>query len=850
MATIYVWLRYSSTRHLTWQRNYNTQPRILSAAQQRLTHALARAHGALTGQAQEWSRLALGTVGGGGDGQRIRDEILQIMHRNGIGEKKELWIEQWHQKLHNNTTPDDVAICTAYIAYLEAGRDVGAYWRTLSDHGITKERLESFDRPIVAQPDTYGVDPGRLISEFRNYLGILKAVHQGDDIQQSAKAVYNWLPDGAKSYVGYVISHLNDNQILPLMEAAVEARIQIHESLRGNKELLYLDLALENQVRQAAERGTGAVGLGAASFLTPILQNLILSAGDNEEICYCLKAWQSLPTSIRKGGRPSKEEALQGKAVVDRTRRALSELSDSIVQTIGPISLKLGRAFGVEEWAVQLFAEEVVRGGPAFNASLVLSSIEPALRAAAELGAWQIISPVEVVGRIICVPDLADVQDVVFDEPAVLIAEKVSGEEEIPDGAVAVISKELPDVLSHVSVRARNMKALFAACYEEETLQQLREAEGKVTEFNVTAAGQVTWEFTDESEMYQPEATMEMDSSRGLMRTKSRRLRIDIPEWCGLWVVKMKQFGDGIVGAKSKNLAALRGQIPDWINLPPSVTLPFGTYEEVLAQDNNKNVAKELKQALKEVSKGPSQYLPKCRELVMQLNMPEAIKVQLEICMKDAGIPVPENQERWDMAMEAIKGVWASQYNERAFFSMRKVRLSLRQLRMAVLVQRVVPAQYAFVIHTRNPATGDDNEIYCELVQGLGESLVSGMVPGSSLAFVAKRDNLDEPEVLSYPSKSEAMFVRDSLIFRSDSNGEDLPGYAGAGLYESITMDPTQLEKVDFSADRLNTDAEYRRDLLSRICKVGNAIHEALGSAQDVEGEAGDRQRTSTVKER
>jgi alpha-glucan,water dikinase len=35
MADIYVWLRYSSTRQLTWQRNYNTQPRILSAAQVR-----------------------------------------------------------------------------------------------------------------------------------------------------------------------------------------------------------------------------------------------------------------------------------------------------------------------------------------------------------------------------------------------------------------------------------------------------------------------------------------------------------------------------------------------------------------------------------------------------------------------------------------------------------------------------------------------------------------------------------------------------------------------------------------------------------------------------------------------
>lgn len=33
MADVYTWLRYSSTRQLTWQRNYNTQPRTLSAAQ-------------------------------------------------------------------------------------------------------------------------------------------------------------------------------------------------------------------------------------------------------------------------------------------------------------------------------------------------------------------------------------------------------------------------------------------------------------------------------------------------------------------------------------------------------------------------------------------------------------------------------------------------------------------------------------------------------------------------------------------------------------------------------------------------------------------------------------------------
>ena len=53
-----------------------------------------------------------------------------------------------------------------------------------------------------------------------------------------------------------------------------------------------------------------------------------------------------------------------------------------------------------------------------------------------------------------------------------------------------------------------------------------------------------------------------------------------------------------------------------------------------------------------------------------------------------------------------------------------------------------------------------------------------------------------------FPSKSDGMFVPESLIFRSDSNGEDLEGYAGAGLYDSITMDKTKLKKVDYNGDR------------------------------------------------
>jgi len=64
-------------------------------------------------------------------------------------------------------------------------------------------------------------------------------------------------------------------------------------------------------VRAAAERGSGASGTGAAALMAPLLQNLVLSAGDNEELAYCLKAWQALPDTVKTGRYPAKDDALK-----------------------------------------------------------------------------------------------------------------------------------------------------------------------------------------------------------------------------------------------------------------------------------------------------------------------------------------------------------------------------------------------------------------------------------------------------------------------------------------------------------------------------------------------------------
>ena len=84
-------------------------------------------------------------------------------------------------------------------------------------------------------------------------------------------------------------------------------------------------------------------------------------------------------------------------------------------------------------------------------------------------------------------------------------------------------------------------------------------------------------------------------------------------------------------------------------------------------------------------------------------------------------------------------------------------------------------------------------------------------------------------QIIMFPSKSDCMFVAESLIFRSDSNGEDLEGYAGAGLYDSITMDPTHLKKVDYNGDRC-ADSTQGLDLSSltmnmHVCERGASSH-------------------------
>lgn len=194
------------------------------------------------------------------------------------------------------------------------------------------------------------------------------------------------------------------------------------------------------------------------------------------------------------------------------------------------------------------------------------------------------------------------------------------------------------------------------------------------------------------------------------------------------------------------------------------------------------------------------------------------------------GIPSGEFEKAWN----GVKKVWASKFNERAFLATKKIGVNLNQIFMAVLVQKIVPSEYAYVIHTTNPTNGDDTEVYVETCRGLGESLVSDM-PGQALSFTLNKQT-NNTKVNAYMNKPIEL-KSEGFIFRSDSNSEDLPGFAGAGLFDSYTMNTETEHLVSYNNDRMTTDANFRNQFMKTVGNIGVQIERLYNlDPQDIEG--------------
>lgn len=821
MALLFVWLRFSFIRQLDWQRNYNTQPRELGHAMDRLTLKIAERY-SNDPPLREMIRLVMSTLGRGSDAQRVRDEVLNIMHRHHIKEVSGHFMEEWHQKLHNNTTPDDVVICEAYLDFLRSNGNLDKFYKRLKEGGITRERLEGYERPIKSSPDFIPHLKEALIRDFEHFLGILKGVHQGTDLGTAIYAARHFLDAELNGIMDFIWSRRDDRKtpLSDLVGRITDGRTQLSRLLTGHsdrvRDLLFLDIALEDFLRLTVEKNLGPAlsGNELVELIGALLDNLQLSF-DDHDIAHSLQLWERLGKMTRFG----KDWSLRARAVLDLIGHAIGAFGDRYHRLLQPKAEFLGNSFHAEPWTITLFCEEVMRGRPAFALSALLRYLDPVLRKSVKLGDWQVISPGQAVGKVEVVETLKSIQGKDFSSPVVIIADSVAGNEEIPGGVTAILTPAVIDILSHLAVRARNAGLLFATCYDSDRIKKMESLRGATLKIASNTAGDVIYEETIEELKI-------VRSARPFRGPASR------PAFTA-YAVSSGAFDKSNVGGKSYNVKRLMGRLPDWVNLPASAALPFGVFEHVLAYEENKGIAEiceKLIGSAAEDKRSSAEALAETRRTLLDLKAPPELVSSLGAAMESSGLPWPL---QWDEAWLCIKRVWASKWNDRAYLSRMARGIADKDLVMAVLIQKIVEADYSFVIHTVNPVTGSTDEIYGEVVLGLGEALV-GNYPGKALSFVCNKGGR-EPRLFSFPGKSAGLFGS-GLIFRSDSNGEDLADYAGAGIYDSFILPQPRKISLNYMNDPLFWNDDFRRDLLLHLSEMGVQIENILEGPQDIEG--------------
>jgi alpha-glucan,water dikinase len=588
------------------------------------------------------------------------------MHRHNIKEVSGQFMEQWHQKLHNNATPDDIVICEAWLEFLRSDGNLDLFYNRLEQGGIPRKRLESYERPITSSPGFIHHMKDALIHDFEHFLGILREVHAGTDLVSAVNTARYLFDTDMHSLMDYILNHRNDQkeQVLVLLEKLIDGRRKVagrlgeHES--KVRDFIFLDLSLEDFFRTVVERNIerSMDGNELAELIILSLENLCLSNPD-EEFASCFLYWKrlgkmphpqkSVDFSLNDSGRLW---LLQANAVVDRLQRGLGNFIDRYHRLIQPWAESLGNAFHADPWAINLFTEEVVRGRPAFVLSLLLRKFVPVLRKSADLSNWQIISPGHTtIGEVETVPDLKSIQGRSFSRPSVIVADKVNGDEEIPTGVAVLITSASVDVLSHLAVRARNAHILFAICYDPDTTDKLKGLAGRQVKVSIDKTGSIVFEQSSEK-MTAPRDHQFLRAGMGVQDGF-------VPSFSA-YALPINALCSNSSGGKSNNLRLMAGKLPDWIHIPESACLPFGVFEKVLTEPSNGEPAQRHKELFRLLSEAKEQsyagLLEEIKTVILSLNAPGELISSLHGVMENSGLVWPEKS---DDVWTSIKRVWA-----------------------------------------------------------------------------------------------------------------------------------------------------------------------------------------------
>jgi pyruvate,water dikinase len=197
--------------------------------------------------------------------------------------------------------------------------------------------------------------------------------------------------------------------------------------------------------------------------------------------------------------------------------------------------------------------------------------------------------------------------------------------------------------------------------------------------------------------------------------------------------------------------------------------------------------------------------------------------------------------------LEHVRRCWGSLFTERAVAYRTRNDVDSRKVRMAVVVQRMVPAESAGVLFTADPVTGNRKVTSVEAVTGLGEALVSGHVNADVFKL---RDGgiVEKQERQGRQTLSDAQLVRLEQIGRRIEahfgRPQDIEWCLADGDFHFVQTRPiTTLYPIPVRSDTENhvyLSVGHQQMMTDAHKPLGISIRELTGAA--VFHEAGGRQ--------
>jgi pyruvate,water dikinase len=223
-----------------------------------------------------------------------------------------------------------------------------------------------------------------------------------------------------------------------------------------------------------------------------------------------------------------------------------------------------------------------------------------------------------------------------------------------------------------------------------------------------------------------------------------------------------------LAGGKGANLGEL---FLHGFEVPPGFVITTAAYDfllqsnEVYARLLNRLTALDLEDldAVAEISK-------KIRDLFQQIPIPGQITEQVLAAyhhLDDDPVAVRSSATAEDLAeaafagqqetflnvigdnalLEAVRACWMSLWSERAILYRARQKMDQTIVKLAVVVQKMIPADVAGVMFTANPISGARDELIIDANPGLGEAVVSGLVTPDHFVVSKRSRHIKEQQL-------------------------------------------------------------------------------------------------------